>query len=116
MSTRILDQTHHGTGLDVDDGDTVEVRLPANASTGYQWSVTALPDGLQLVDDQLDVRPGANPGAAGEHRFRFSVHGVAQGELALELRRPWERLDRPEDRFAVRLASRSARGSATPAG
>ena len=116
MTTRVLGTADRGSRLDVDTGDTVEVHLPANASTGFQWSVAALPGGVELIDETLDAGPGALPGAAAQHRFRFAVRGPADGEVTIELRRSWERLEQPDDLFAVRLASRPRREANTPPG
>ena len=60
-------------------GETFEVRLPENATTGYQWSVAQLPDAVALVEDDTAVPDVLLPGAAGEHRFRFVVRGSPGG-------------------------------------
>lgn len=86
-------------------GETFEVRLPENATTGYQWSVAQLPDAVALVEDDTAVPDVLLPGAAGEHRFRFVVRGSPGGRVVLELRRPWEQGIEPEDGFEVRVAS-----------
>jgi inhibitor of cysteine peptidase len=103
----ILRAADRDTDLEVSEGDTFEVRLPENASTGFQWSVTALPPGVELVEDALDLDVGARPGGEAEHRFAFRVSGAGSGQLGLELRRSWETRSEPEARFAVRMSPRT---------
>ncbi len=104
MSERVLHRSDQDSELAVSGGDTVEVELPETASTGFQWAVTASPDGVELLDDEPRMPAGALPGAEGSHRFRFRIGSRPSGQLALELRRSWEHAQRPADRFAVRLS------------
>lgn len=94
------------------DGDTFEIRLPENAGTGYQWSVSRVPDDVTLLDEGITAPEPMQPGAAGQHRFRFIVRGSPTGRVVLELRRPWEHGTAPEEDFEVRLTSRRRDGSA----
>lgn len=102
----------NGSEVSVSDGETFEVRLPENASTGYQWVVVGLADEVELLGDDTVASEPLVPGAQGLHCFRFIARGTPRGRVALELRRSWERLPDPEDRFEVRVSSASPRRSA----
>lgn len=95
----------NGSELSLSDGDTFEVRVPENASTGYQWTVVAVPENVELVGDDMVASAPLLPGAQGLHCFRFAARGAPSGRVVLELRRSWERLNEPEDRFEVRVSS-----------
>ena len=109
---KVVHYTDRGTELLLNDGDTFEVSLPENASTGYQWSVARLPDTVELLDDDVVNPTPIVPGAQGLHRFKFVVHGPTSGRVALELRRSWEQASEPEDDFEVRIATAPRGGSA----
>jgi len=109
---KVLHTTDRGSELSLTDGDTFEVRLPENASTGYQWSVAGLPDSVELLDDDVVGHTPVLPGAEGLHRFRFVVRGTPSGRVALELRRSWEQTGEPEDRFELHIAAAPSGGSA----
>jgi len=92
-------------------GDTVELTLTTNPTTGYDWQV-------QLVDRSLGaptVRRPAGPGpadgigAATTVTFVWSLSHVEAGDHKIELgyRRPWEKDGPPEKafRFTLHVAS-----------
>jgi inhibitor of cysteine peptidase len=95
----------------LDDGATFAVRLPENATTGYQWQVTARPAGVELLADDLIPAADLRPGAGGEHEFRFRAGPAPAGSLVLELRRSWESDREPADTFSVQLRPAARRAS-----
>lgn len=109
---KVLHATDTGTELALIEGDTFEVRLPENASTGYQWSVAGLPDAVTLIDDVVAGPAPILPGAQALHSFRFIVRGPPSGKVALELRRSWEHAATPEAGFEVRVTAVASGGSA----
>ncbi|WP_253888827.1 protease inhibitor I42 family protein [Actinokineospora diospyrosa] len=72
-------------------GDTVELRLPESATTGFRWRWW-LPEALRMIaDEHIPATVGAGaPGSAGERRLAFDVTTSGQHELRAELARPWE--------------------------
>jgi predicted secreted protein len=85
-------------------GDRLVVRLPENATTGYQWVVDELPEPLQLATNEFLPPSSAQPGAGGERRVELLVRGSGQGRVVLRLQRAWEReaVDRFEALVTVR--------------
>lgn len=48
-----LDARHHERSVEARPGDRVVLTLPENASTGFSWHFTALPDGVRLLADSF---------------------------------------------------------------
>jgi inhibitor of cysteine peptidase len=85
-----LDESHAGQEIAVGVGETIEVCLPENPTTGYRWHVAW--DGDQLgepLDDAFTAADGA-PGAGGTHCWRFRVAHPGAARLSFQARRPWE--------------------------
>jgi inhibitor of cysteine peptidase len=109
---KVIDVTDNDTEIRLADGERFEVRLPENASTGYQWSVARVSDPVELLDDDF-VAPGTMvPGAPGQHHFTFVARGAGSGRVVLELRRSWEQQAEPEQRFEVGVSTDRRAGSA----
>ena len=90
MAGLVLTEADTGSTHDVRRGETIELRLQENPSTGYRWSVDLEPaDAGAIVGSQF-VAGGAGVGAAGSIAFEImpSRPGVAQ--LRAELWRQWE--------------------------
>jgi inhibitor of cysteine peptidase len=89
-----------GSAVTVARGDTLEVSLPQNASTGYRWEL-APSEGFRIVDDRLEPPVSAYAGAAGHRVFVLRVEepGIVQARL----RRPWEPPERAAQTYSVRV-------------
>jgi predicted secreted protein len=84
-------------------GDIATIDLPATPSTGYQWSLPTVPDGVELVGTDFTPPAGTTIGAAGVQHFRVRADRVGTFELGFVLSRPWE--GSVEDSVTVRLES-----------
>nr|WP_277349605.1 protease inhibitor I42 family protein [Planosporangium thailandense] len=87
-----------GSTVVVSSGDTLEVVLPQNASTGYRWELE-LADGLTVVEDRHLPPSPERPGAAGCRLFVLRVH--EPGILRARLRRPWEPVEAVAQSYTV---------------
>ena len=70
-------------------GDTLDVRLPTNAGTGYSWGVADNNGFLLQPSGSSIIRPSS--GRMGERQgqsLRFRTVGLGNGTLSLALRRP----------------------------
>lgn len=84
-------------------GDTLEVNLPGNPSTGYGWQAMPSPSPILEPISEPAFRPdGSGIGAGGRVtlRYRASLAGVL--ELALAYRRPFENQP-PARMFTIRV-------------
>ena len=99
----VLTQADHDGEVRVTQGAEVEVVLPGNPTTGYEWTVAHTDASLlPLVDSSFE--PSAERiGAGGQYRFRFKA--VASGEVHLELihKRAWEAEVAESFRVTVRI-------------
>ena len=87
------------------------LRLEANATTGYEWQIVALPRNLKLVAASYETppqTPGAPQiaGAGGAQRFDFKVVGTGRGTVRLVYRQPWNRNVRPDRTFQMSVVTR----------
>jgi inhibitor of cysteine peptidase len=84
-------------------GQTLRVRLAANPTTGYSWSVQQTPGEFQLVQSTYaaDAQGRNLAGAGGYQTIEFAAKFAGKGELKLEYRRGWEKDAPPAKTFAV---------------
>jgi inhibitor of cysteine peptidase len=88
-------------------GESVFVRLPENASTGYVWSMVSLGDGLELVEDRVhpalpaSSEAGPAPGAANERVFHLRPTAPGSWPVELRLARSWESTSQQERRLTI---------------
>jgi predicted secreted protein len=71
-------------------GELVTLRLPENATTGYQWTLAEVGSGLQQEDERTVVDPAAAPGASGAHEFDVRPREPGTWSMLLRLGRSWE--------------------------
>ena len=103
MTTRIGSPDNGGT-VTVGPGETLELALPENAGSGYQWLLAELPAGLTLLGERRELSGPAAPGAGSLHIFRVRADG--SGVLSARLRRPWETGGAVQT-FSVRVGTQS---------
>jgi inhibitor of cysteine peptidase len=91
-----------GSTVELRVGDTLEVVLDGNPTTGFSWETAAVD---ASVLKQLG-EPGFQPdtsliGSGGKFTFRFEAVGSGQALLRLIYHRPWEKDVPPEKTFEV---------------
>ncbi len=86
----VLTQADNHGEVRVTQGAIVEVVLPGNPTTGYEWTVAHTEASLLPLVDSSFEPSAARLGAGGQYRFHFKA--VAAGEVNLELihKRAWE--------------------------
>ena len=86
---KVLTLEADGAAADVAPGERLELRLPENAGTGYQWVLDGPEPPLRVVAETRPPAATDRAGATGEHRF--VLHADAPGETTLVARhaRPW---------------------------
>jgi inhibitor of cysteine peptidase len=86
----VIDETSNGRTLEAALGQTVEICLTENPTTGFRWRMAqaAEPVGTLLCDA---FEPGRQaPGQPGIHRWQFKVVAAGSGPLRFVYRRSWE--------------------------
>jgi inhibitor of cysteine peptidase len=86
----LVDETFNGRTIDVTVGQTIEVRLPENPTTGFSWQLTS--DGgpaCTMTGDQF-IAPAGPPGKGGDHTWNFKAVRPGECDIELGYRRRWE--------------------------
>lgn len=92
------------------DGDTIAVavgrpftiKLPADPSTGYAWSIDGPSDDVHLLDSTFAPLDAQRPGTAGSQLLRFQIDESGTHDLALAYERPFHQgRDAPTRVFAI---------------
>jgi inhibitor of cysteine peptidase len=101
-ATRVVTDADKGANLQISAGDSLEVHLNSNPSTGYMWYVhpqsTTL---LKLVGQSQTqpTQPGVGRPIMQEFRFQASQNGV----LLLHYVRSWEKPSADEEQFSIHV-------------
>jgi inhibitor of cysteine peptidase len=100
----VLDQANSGGTFELRPGETVDISLGANLTTGYNWQVVPFQATVlaQTGEPVVEENEGLL-GAPTTVTFRFTA--VAPGEQVVQLNyvRPWEESAVPEDIFMVTI-------------
>ncbi|WP_370965267.1 protease inhibitor I42 family protein [Amycolatopsis sp. cg9] len=85
---RVITLEADGAAADVAPGERLELRLPENAGTGYQWVLDGPEPPLRVVEETL--HPVADrAGGTGEHRFVLHADGPGETTLVARHARSW---------------------------
>ena len=105
MPTYFIEATDDGRRLTIPRGRILIVRLEANPSTGYSWSVVGEPAPLMFVSSEYESDPQIQPRPGGSQIqvLRFKSDLVGTGELKLGYRRPWEKNVAPAKTFEIHV-------------
>jgi predicted secreted protein len=91
-----------GVGLEV--GDILEVVLPANRSTGYDWEVGFYNQSvLEPYGEPEFSSASANLGAEESERLHFEAIGAGETQLTLVYQRPFENEEGDQQIFEIKV-------------
>lgn len=80
--------------IDCKPGDTVKVELPSIASTGYNWELDKLPEGVHCLFQEFRPTEASDPeiaGAGGTDIWTFKVRCLkVWSTIDFGLRQPWD--------------------------
>jgi predicted secreted protein len=95
-----VDESSNGKQIDMPIGETLEIRIQENRTTGFQWVLESGAAGvLSLVSEE--VEPGSKIGEPGIHRWHFRTERAGSDRIELSYRRPWEKKEKPQRSFAL---------------
>ncbi len=102
-----VDETYNGREVTIQVGETLEVSLSENASTGHQWSIPPevkrkLTPTLHEKEETVEAASGP-PGKSGVRHLYFETGAPGIAELEVHYRRPWETNKQPARRFKLRV-------------
>ena len=99
-SIRQITEADAGRPVELHVGDTLEITLPANPTTGFQWEVSELDSAILRPVGEQTFEPSSNAvGSGGQVTLRFEAVGVGQTELKLILHRLFEKDVPPTQTF-----------------
>ena len=90
------DNHHINTMLEVQIGETFEVKLCSNPTTGFQWSEKAQISNAAILKQEdhkfigAENEPPPPPGTPGQEIWTFKVLKQGSSDIYLEYSRPWE--------------------------
>jgi inhibitor of cysteine peptidase len=94
--------------VDLRPGQTVNIELAENPTTGYSWELAAFrgEDVSRQVGKPEYTRKSDLIGGGGVRTYRFKALKKGQALLIFEYRRPWEKDKAPAKRHVVTLSVR----------
>src|SRR5262245_45602030 len=84
------DKSYDGRTLTFHVGDTLNLSLAENPTTGFRWDLKTKPEPqFEAVTDTFE-NSGGSPGAGGTHHWQWKATRTGAATIRLEYRRPWE--------------------------
>jgi inhibitor of cysteine peptidase len=98
-----VDESQNGNEIELLMGETFELCLSENPTTGFRWSlVSSGAPPCSLVEDWFQAST-MTPGTAGSHCWRFQATQIGEGRIELGYRRSWERQGAAGRAFTLRV-------------
>jgi inhibitor of cysteine peptidase len=86
----MIDASYSGQQVALSVGQTAELRLPENPTTGFRWSVVSDGDPACRLNDNGFHGGDGTPGRGGEHVWRLVGVSAGACELRLAYRRSFD--------------------------
>jgi inhibitor of cysteine peptidase len=87
-----ITKARNGSEIEVRPGETFELELPENPTTGYRWHLLSADGSVyKLQDDSFQPSGGTAYGGGGIRRWRFQAVQEGAAPLEVEYRRSWEK-------------------------
>jgi inhibitor of cysteine peptidase len=99
---QILTAADSGHDVSIAVGETIEIDLAENPTTGYRWRLDCSPAAvLQSVSDSFQA--GKRPGEEGMHRWIIRAETAGSGRISGQYQRSWASDDPPARTFSVKV-------------
>jgi len=106
-STKPLTEADDGRLIELKIGGKLEIILPGNPTTGFQWEVSEINSAILEPIGEPKFEPSSNAvGSGGNVTLRFEAVGTGQTELKLIHHRPFEENVPPIQTFEVTITVR----------
>lgn len=101
-----LTEANNNQTVTVDQGKTLDLFLPSNPTTGYDWSIAGSPDPNVLVKISDEYIPNTTTsqaiGSGGNEHWVFQAAGSGATAINLVYARPWESVQ-PAKTYSVEI-------------
>lgn len=89
-----VDESNNGQEVEVPIGQTFELRLQENPTTGYKWNLKSngAPQ-CALIDDAFETKSDSpqQPGRGGAHAWQFRAAENGETHIQLAYERGWQK-------------------------
>lgn len=91
-----VDEKKNNSTVELTVGDRIEISLPGNPTTGYEWKLRAVDKEILEPLGELEYKPNDEALGAGG-RYTLRLKAIATGETRVEIvyRRPFDTLEVP---------------------
>jgi inhibitor of cysteine peptidase len=96
-----VDRSANNTETALAVGQTLEISLAENPTTGFRWELKATGEPACAPRGDTFDAPAAGVGKSGTHRWRFEAVGKGTGTIELAYRRSWEQDKPPAETFRL---------------
>lgn len=102
-----LTEDDSGSQVQMRCGDTLEIALSGNPTTGFQWQVERYPSEILTLLHEVSSKPDdAGIGTGGTFIFVFAARGEGEARLQMVYRRPFEAKRKPLRTFEATVVVR----------
>jgi inhibitor of cysteine peptidase len=100
--TTKLDSEMNGQTITVKPGETIELKLAGNPTTGFDWIVQELDTSVLSQSGEYSYKADSNLiGSGGVMTFKFKAEAAGTTTLTLYYMRAWEKDVEPAQVFSV---------------
>jgi len=96
----VFTEDNNGSSVELVTGDTFQIKLNENPTTGYQWSLETT-GGLEIMSDNYLPPTTGLVGAGGIHEWDIKATAGGTQQVTGVYSRLWENLTGSEQRFAL---------------
>lgn len=87
---QVITESDAGRTIEISVGQTMEIRLPENPTTGFRWLMTARDESVcAVLHEEFHPPAHAAPGAGGERTWQLEAAAVGECDFGVTYRRPW---------------------------
>jgi inhibitor of cysteine peptidase len=104
----------NGQKVDLAVGQTIELCLPENPTTGFRWHLTANEGAVCAIVSDVFRPPGGLSGRGGEHGWLFEAVHPGECDIELHYRRPWAGSVDPARAFRIHVRVKRAANKTDP--
>ncbi len=96
----VFTEDNNGSSVELATGDTFQVKLNENPTTGYQWALETTA-GLEIMSDNFLPPATGLVGAGGIHEWDIKATASGTQQVMAVYSRSWENLTDSEQRFVL---------------
>lgn len=90
MTPEFYDESSNGRTIDTTVGQTFDIHLLENPTTGFHWQLTPLDSAACILVSDAFNGPAITPGRGGEHSWTFRAAASGRCDIELLYRRKWD--------------------------